>query len=151
VTTLPDFEDDLRDALEPQLEAQAEAIGQTLKDTAEENFRQYAAENDYSISHIWDDAELIVERSSNGYTARVEWPELTALFSYGVDPHTISGSPLAFFWPGPPEGTRPQGAPSYVASDEVNWGSVTGGIPESRAIRGALDYVRFEMEGRVEL
>jgi len=151
MTTLPDFESDLRDALEEDLEAQAEAIGQTLKDTAEENFKDYANENGYDIDHIWEDSTLTVQQDGDGYLVRVEWPGLTALFEYGVDPHTIEGSPLAFFWESPPEGTRPQGAPAYVVSDEVNWGSVTGGIPESRAIRGALDYVRFEMEGRVAL
>ena len=49
------------------------------------------------------------------------------------------GNPtLAFGWESPPEGTRPPGAPSYVVTDEVNWGSVTGGIDEARAIRDML-------------
>jgi len=146
VTLDADFEDQLADALLDDAEEQAEGIGQDLKDTAEQNFSEYAGRNDYSISHIWSGATgPEVERDPNAVRVSVQWPELTALYEHGVAPHTIRGSPLAFAWPAPPGGTRPQGAPSFVVADEVNWGSVTGGIPEARAIRNALAEIRREL------
>jgi hypothetical protein len=151
MTTLDaDFDRKLKQSLLDEAEREAERIGQQLKDVAEENFKDYASENDYDVSHIWEDAaEPVVERSGDTVTVRVEWPELTALFEFGVSPHTIEGAPLAFAWPAPPEGTRPPGAPAYVETESVNWGSVTGGIDEARAIRSALDLIRLNLSGEV--
>jgi hypothetical protein len=145
-----DFEDKLTEALLDTAETQLEEAAEQLKRVAEENFKDYAARNGYDIEHIWQDAAVTnVERSPGSVSVRVEWPELTALFEFGVGPHIIRGSPLAFEWQGPPEGTRPPGAPKFVQTDKVNWGSVTGGIDESRAIRSALDVVRVNLGGTV--
>lgn len=139
------FESDLREAVLDDVETTArDEIGPRLETLARQNWKAYAARNGYDIDHIWEDAELSVTRDDSSVSIRVEWPGLTALFEWGVDPHTIEGSPLlSFVWEGPPEGTRPPGAPEHVVADEVNWGSVTGGIPEARAIRDAID----ELEG----
>lgn len=142
-----DFENELREALLDEAEDVVDEETDNLKDLSEEFFRVYAAENGYDISHIWRDATRTpVQRSRRSVRASVSWPALTALFEYGVDPHTIEGDPLlAFNWDAPPEGTRPPGAPSYVVSDSVNWGSVTGGIDAARAIRNSLDEVRSDL------
>jgi hypothetical protein len=142
-----DFEDDLREALLSDAEDRIQTVADRLVAVAEEQFRAYANRNGYDIEHIWQDVDgPEVTRSRDGVTAYVQWPGLTALFEFGVDPHTIEGDPvLAFYWAGPPEGTRPPGAPSYVVTDSVNWGSVTGGIPEARAIRHALDVTRQDL------
>lgn len=134
-----DFEDGLREAILDDVEATLrEEVGPLLKRTARQNFEAYARENDYDINHIWTEAELVVERDDESAAVRVEWPELTALFEFGVEPHTITGNPLLHFkWDG-----GPPGAPDWVQAEEVNWGSETGGIPESRAIRDALDQLR---------
>lgn len=145
MTTLdPQFERNLRRAILDRAEERIEAHGQALKDIAEAEFKAYAARNDYDIDHVWEDAEgPTVTRNQRGVSVTVRWPALTALFEYGVDPHKIRGNPtLAFEWPAPPEGTRPEGAPSFVVTDEVDWGSVTGGIDAARAIRTALDRLR---------
>lgn len=149
MTTLDaDFEEQLAEAMLDGAEEAAEQIGDDLKDSVEQNFRAYASRNDYDISHLWEDVEgPTVTRSSRAVTIELIWPDLSALFEFGVDPHTIRGSPLAFAWPGPPQGTRPPGAPGFVVTDEVNWGSVTGGINESRAIRNALAELRRELGG----
>ena len=142
------FEDDLREAVLDTVERELrEEIGPQLRDLARENWQAYASRNGYDIDHIWEDAEgPFVERDEDGVTLRMEWPGLTALFEFGVSPHTIQGNPLlAFVWRSPPEGTRPPGAPKHVVAEEVNWGSVTGGIPESRAIRDALAGLRQVM------
>lgn len=138
-----DFEAKAKEALLDDAEDKGEDIGDDLKDTAEQNWRAYASRNGYSIEHIWQDAVgPLVTRDSNAVRIAVEYPELSGLFEHGVSPHTIRGNPLAFSWEGPPGGTRPQGAPAFVVTDEVNWGSVTGGINEARAIRNALAELR---------
>lgn len=144
-----DFEEQLKAAMLDDAEEQADEIGEEFTDTVEQNFSEYAGRNDYSISHIWQDSTgPTVERNRNAVRIGVEWPELTLLFEYGVSPHVIEGNPLlSFAWPAPPEGTRPSGAPAYVETQSVNWGSVTGGINEARAIRNALAEIRRELGG----
>lgn len=149
MTTLSGFEDGLRDAVLDEAEEQLRDTRDTLVDDAERNWRAYASRNDYDIDHIWQDVVAdAVSRRRRSVSTRVEWPPLTTLFEYGVDPHTITGNPLlAFSWPAPPQGTRPSGAPSFVVAESVNWGSVTGGIDASRAIRNALDSARTDLRG----
>jgi hypothetical protein len=151
MTSLPDFEDDLREAILDEAEAEIEDARDRLVADTEAGFRSYASRNGYDIDHIWRDVTTgTVDRRQNAVSTRVEWPALTALFEYGVDPHTITGNPtLAFNWPSPPQGTRPPGAPSYVVAESVNWGSVTGGIDAARAIRTAHDALRADLRGGV--
>jgi len=142
------FEDNLREAVMDNVEQTVrDEIGPELKQVAQENFEAYASRNGYDIDHIWKDAEgPIVEREGDKIQVRIEWPGLTALFEHGVSPHTIEGNPLlSFIWEGPPEGTRPPGAPKHVKAQSVNWGSETGGIPESRAVRDALNELRRDL------
>jgi hypothetical protein len=137
------FEADLRDAALDEVETEADAIGAWMLDTAEDYWRAYASANEYDIDLIWADAAVDdITRGRRAVTVRATWP-FSGLFEFGVEPHVITGNPtLSFSWPSPPEGTRPPGAPSYVVADEVNWGSVTGGIDEARAIRDMLADLR---------
>jgi hypothetical protein len=138
MTTLESgFEDKLEAAILDDAERRLrEELGARIEALARGRWQQYARRNDYDISHVWEDAERAVNREGDTVRLSIEWPELTALFEFGVSPHTIEGDPLlAFHWAAPPEGTRPPGAPENVVAQSVNWGSVTGGIPESRAIR----------------
>lgn len=144
-----DFEQDLQAAMRDEIEQTLRGdIGPLLRDTAEEFFKQYAQRQGYDIEHIWQDAsDPIVDVDDTSVSVRIEWPELTALFEFGVAPHTIDGSPLLqFVWDAPPEGTRPPGAPEFVVAESVNWGSVTGGIDEARAIRDAMNEVRRALQ-----
>jgi len=148
MTTLSgSFEADLREAVLEDAEARLRAtLGPRLVALARERWESYASRNDYDIAHIWQDATLEVSREGEVVQVSVQWPELTALFEFGVSPHTIEGDPvLAFHWAAPPEGTRPPGAPENVVAQSVDWGSVTGGIPEARAIRDALRQFRQEV------
>ena len=133
------FEDDLREAVLDDVEQKArDEIGPMFKQTARENFQAYAAENGYDIDHIWKAAEgPIVERDGESVSVRVEWPGLTALFEFGVSPHTIEGDPLLHFYY--------ERIDQWITTDSVNWGSETGGIPESRAIRDAMNWLRREV------
>lgn len=148
MTTLDSsFERDLRRALLDKAEDRMEEHGEALKRIAQEEFQAYASRNGYDVDFIWEDATgPTVERGQRSVSVRVEWPGLSALFEYGVDPHTIDGNPLlSFVWPAPPQGTRPPGAPGFVQAESVDWGSVTGGIEAARAIRTALDVTRADM------
>jgi hypothetical protein len=133
-----DFEAELCEAVLDDVEATLQdEIGPLLKRTARENFEAYASEHGYDIDHVWEDAEgPLVERKEETVSVRVEWPGLTALFEFGVSPHTIEGDPLLhFYW---------EKIDQWVTTESVEWGSDTGGIPESRAIRDALNLVRRE-------
>lgn len=133
------FEDDLREAVLADVEQTLrDEIGPELKRAARENFEDYAATNDYDIGHIWQEAAgPMVEATADGVSVRIEWPELTALFEFGVSPHTIEGNPvLHFYW---------EAKDQWVTTESVEWGSETGGIPESRAIRDALRSIRREV------
>lgn len=140
------FEDDLKAALLDEAEDQLPNLTNRLVNMAEQNWRAYASANDYDIDLIWRDVEVSnATRTPNSVSQRITWP-FSGLFEFGVSPHVIEGNPyLSFTWPAPPEGTRPQGAPKYVKTQSVNWGSVTGGIDESRAIRDALLEWRGEL------
>lgn len=140
---MADVESDFEEKL---LEATLDDIEQTVRtelaplliETAKQNWQSYASKNDYEIDHIWTDVEgPIVEREDGRITIRLEWPPLTALFEWGVTPHTIEGNPmLHFYW---------EEIDQWIKTDEVEWGSRTGGIDESRAIRDATETLRQVM------
>ena len=133
------FEDQLRESLLDDVEQTLrDEVGPLLKQTARRNFEAYAAETGYDIDHIWTDADgPLVDRDGSSVSLRVEWPELTALFEFGVSPHTIEGDPLLhFYW---------EAKDQWITTESVDWGSETGGIPESRAIRDALNELRRVM------
>lgn len=134
----PAFERKLRDALFEDIEPWLQARAEQLAELAELYFKEYASRNDYDIDHIWDDTEVgDVTVAGNTAEVRIEWPGLTALFEFGVDEHTITGNPILHFYY--------ERIDQWIRTESVNWGSETGGIPEARAIRTALDDVRFEM------
>jgi len=134
------FEADVRGAMLAEVEQTLrEDIGPLLERTAREHWQEYAQRNGYDIEHIWEDAEgPSVERDGDSIELRVEWPGLTALFEFGVAPHTIDGDPLLhFYW---------EEIDQWVTTDSVDWGSETGGIPEARAVRDAMNEVRRVMD-----
>ncbi|REA00177.1 hypothetical protein DEQ92_20195 [Haloferax sp. Atlit-6N] len=133
-----DFEDLAEEALLANVAATLrDEYGPLLKDAIKENFKAYAAANDYDISFVWDAAsDPVVERTRRSVHLRLEWPGLTALFELGVEPHTITGN-LHFYW---------AEKDMWIQTDSVNWGSETGGIPESRAIRNGLEDLRQEIQ-----
>ena len=144
MTTIDGFEDALREDLMEQAEAEVAERRDQLAQESGDRFDAYANRHGYDIGFIADGIETSsVERRGNRVSAAVSWPEYTSLYEYGVSPFTLqaSGDQLAFLWQSPPQGTRPPGAPSFVQAESVNWGSVTGGIPEARAIRTALQVV----------
>lgn len=149
MTTIPGLEEAILDDLIPEMEQELAERRDQLAEESADRFDAYAARNGYDLDYLADGIDTSpVRRRGNRVSATVSWPWGSALWEYGVSPHIIRGNPtLAFSWSSPPEGTRPPGAPSFVVADEVNWGSVTGGIPEARAIRTALQVVGQAMRG----
>ena len=134
------FEDKLREAILDDIEGKArEEIGPDLVERAREKWVAYASANGYDIEHVWEDVEgPTVERDQQGVRIRIEWPGLTALFEFGVSPHTIDGNPLLhFYW-----AEKDQ----WIKTESVDWGSETGGIPESRAIRDTMNETRRDLQ-----
>lgn len=149
MTTIDGFEDALRDDLMDAAESEVAERRDQLADESADRFNAYASRHGYDLAYLPRGIETSsVRRQGNRVSATVSWPWGSALWEYGVDPHVIEGNPtLAFSWDSPPQGTRPPGAPGFVVADSVNWGSVTGGIPEARAIRTALQVVGQAMRG----
>jgi hypothetical protein len=152
VTTVDGFEDALREEMLDAAEQEVADRRDQLAGESERRFDAYANRHGYDLGYLGDTIETSrVSRSGNRVSATVSWGWGAALWEYGVDPHVIEGNPtLAFSWQSPPEGTRPPGAPGFVVADSVNWGSVTGGIPEARAIRTALQVVGQAMRGGIQ-
>lgn len=154
-----DFEEKLAAAVLPD-EEQTRALGERLKAIAEDNWRAYMAANGYDLEHVVRDAEVLdVEAGDRRSSVRVEWP-FSALFEFGVDPHVIEASGasvLAFEWPemeGEEFGNTGRNFEEVFAETwptvffpAVNWGSESGGIPASRAVRDALMEFRQDMRG----
>ena len=134
-----DFEDQPQEAVLDEVESTVrEEIGPQLVQTARDNWESYASRHDYDIDFIWEDAELSVTRDTDSVNLTVEWPELSALFEHGVSPHTIEGDPALHFYY--------ERIDQEITVQSVNWGSETGGIPESRAVRDALNQLRGDLQ-----
>lgn len=161
MTTLAsDFERAATDALLDVAEREADAIGKEFVRIAHENFGDYAAEHGYDIGFILREAEgPEVERRGDTVYISVEWPEGTAWFEYGVDEHKIEGNPLlSFVWEDPPAWVKEEfdqargGGGQFQSGWRVFFTEVTHpGLPEARAIRDALDYIRFRLSGEINL
>ena len=117
-----------------------------------EILRDYGQRLDYNVAPVIEaQTEPAFTRESGRITAFWGWFHPAAPhFEFGVSPHTISGNPiLSFVWETPPQWVREEfereGDGWRVFFHEVNWGSDTGGIPESRFVRDALAWLRREL------
>ncbi|QRY26362.1 hypothetical protein [Halobacterium sp. BOL4-2] len=105
---------------------------------AHDNLASYASSQGYDIGFLENEfAGVEVDRGQRSLTVEWSWDsELASYYEFGVAPHTIRGDPLHFYWAAKDQ---------WIQTDEVNWGSETGGIPESRWVRDSLHWLRREV------
>jgi len=148
-------------------EAESELIGQQANlifefvELVHTRLRSYGRKHGYDVESTIDSlGEPQVDRQRGRLTITVGWEsEQMARWEFGVAPHTIDGNPiLSFVWEDPPQWVREEFEQARTGGGEfrsgwrvffpsVEWGSDTGGIPESRAIRDAINGLRRVMQG----
>jgi hypothetical protein len=102
--------------------------------------RGYATRNEYEMEPIAESVELLdTSRSDRRFSARWGWTHEAAIyFNFGVAPHTINGNPLLhFYW---------EEIGQWIKTESVEWGSRTGGIPESRYVQAGINWLRQELQ-----
>lgn len=150
--TLEDgFEDKLQSAVLDEVEHQL--VGQEAPLLFEAISRAhgvlltYGVENDYRVEPIIDSMEWDVDRDETSVSVTMGWTHPAApYFEFGTSDHTIDGDPvLSFVWEDPPAWVKQH----FDAEGEgwrVFFGSVeVSGIPESRFVRDALNWLRREI------
>ena len=106
---------------------------------AHDQLERYATTNDYHVEPLIDSFDGVeTSRSRTAVYAEWSWEhKVMSFWEFGVSPHTISGNPLLrFYW---------EKIGQWIKTDSVEWGSETGGIPPSRAVRDSLHSLRREL------
>lgn len=165
MTTLAGFERNLQDSImedaEANLYGERDNIAFNFLQSANDNFRDYAARHGYDLESIIESGQVTdTSRGGRSVSATIEWTSgLAGIYEYGASEHTINGDPiLSFIWSDPPNWVKeqfPQGRTSggqFVSGWRVFFESVEHpGVPESRAIRDALTFLELQTEGSVTL
>lgn len=155
-----DFEDQLEEAVLD--EAEHELVGQEASlvyefvELVHTNLRAYGQRHGYDVEGTIDSlGQPEVDRSAGTISVTIGWEsEQMARWEFGVSPHTIEGNPvLSFVWEDPPAWIREEFDQARSASGEFTSGWRVflpevdhPGIPESRAIRDALNGLRRVMQ-----
>ncbi|MUV59979.1 hypothetical protein [Halobacterium sp. CBA1126] len=118
--------------------SQGNLISQTVGEAHDALASYASAQGGYAYDPVEDSFQgVTVERSQRGLTIEWSWGHVAAgLWEFGVPPHTIRGDPLHFYWAAKDQ---------WIQTDEVQWGSETGGIPEARWVRDSLHWLRREV------
>lgn len=150
-----DFEAELRAALlddvERQLVGRRDNIVHRVVQRVHDVLREYADRYDYRAEPLLESlAQPQVSRGPRAVVVRVGWAhEAFPFFEFGTSDHTIEGNPvLSFVWEDrhdpPPWVAREferEGNGFRVFLPEVE----VAGLPESRAIRDTLHWLRREL------
>lgn len=155
MTTLgSDFEEQLREAVLDDAEQSLigeDGLVQQAVEQAHERLRAYGREHEYDIEPIIDSfAGPEVERDDGQLTVRWGWRhEASVYMEFGTSDHTIEGDPvLSFIW-------GKEDAPDWVAREFEPEGDgyrvflpevEVSGLPESRYVRDALNWLRREVQ-----
>lgn len=147
-----DFEENLQEAVLDS--AQHELVGKQdnlvhqMLQRAHEILQEYGSRNEYDVDPIIESLGRVdVKRTDNRLRIRVGWDHPAApFFEFGTSDHTVEGNPiLSFVWEDPPAWVREQfdregnGWRVFFAETEPS------GIPESRFVRDALNWLRREV------
>lgn len=149
-------EADLREAVlddvESKLAGEEANLAFQFVELVHSNLRSYGRRQGYDVeSTIESLGGPEVDRSGGTISVTVGWEsEQMSLWEFGVSPHTIDGNPiLSFVWENPPDWVRDEfdqargSGGQFQSGWRVYFPSVENpGIPESRAIRDALNGLR---------
>ncbi|WP_434531040.1 hypothetical protein ACODNH_05355 [Haloarcula sp. NS06] len=123
---------------ETMVGAQGNLVYQSVQQ-AHNAIDSYAGQQGYDLE-FFSETFAGVDFTRDRMSIHVEWSwqgDLPMFYEFGVSPHTIEGDPLLhFFW---------EEADQWIQTESVEWGSETGGIPESRAVRDSLNWLRREV------
>jgi len=151
-----DFEQKAREALLDDVQTtlvgeQANLIYEFVE-LVHTNLRAYGQRHGYDVESTIDSlGQPEVDRSTNTISVTIGWEsEQMGRWEFGVSPHTIDGDPLlSFVWENPPQWVRQEfdqartGGGQFASGWRVFFQSVDHpGIPESRAIRDAMNGLR---------
>lgn len=156
MTTLDSsFEGDLREAVlddvETKLVGQQANLVYEFVELVHTNLRAYGRRHDYDVeSTIESLGTPQLDRSGNTISVTIGWEhEQMSRWEFGTSDHTVRGDPLSFIWYDPPQWVREEfeqarGSGGQFASGWRVFLQEThpSGIPESRAIRDALNGLR---------
>jgi hypothetical protein len=154
------FERDAREALLDQ--AESELVGQRNSlvfrfiQVVHSNLESYANRHGYNIESTKESLQTPeVRRNRNTLEITVGWdnPQM-GRWEFGIRPHEIQGNPiLSFVWADPPEWVKEEfdqarsAGGQFASGWRVFFSSVSHpGIPESRAIRDALNGLNEVLE-----
>lgn len=152
------FEGDLRDHLLDN--AESELVGQQNNlifrfiQVVHSNLRSYGRRNGYDVEGSTESVEISsVDRGTASVSVTVTWtdPQM-GRWEFGIDEHTIraqEADTLAFVWQDPPGWVREEFDQARGSGGQFQSGWMVffesvehPGIPESRAIREALNGLR---------
>lgn len=146
------------DAVREQLVGQERnLIARTIIE-ANSNLEESAAANEWDVQSVIESVDVRTDERGGTIAVRITYDHPAAdHFEFGTSHHTINGDPvLSFVWEerhDPPQWVRENfdaetsdgGRPGY----RVFFGSVdVQGIPETRFLRSALDFLENQLRGR---
>jgi len=149
------FEDKLQTALLD--EAEHELVGKQASlvyefvELVHTNLRAYAQRHGYDVESTIDSLGTPqVDRSAGKISVHVGWQsEQMSRWEFGTSDHTVKGDPLSFVWENPPQWVREEFDQARSGGGEFASGyrvfleeTEVSGLPESRAIRDALNGLR---------
>lgn len=146
------FERKLREAaldkVEHEVVGKRDNLVHQFVQEAHDRLRAYGERHDYDVEPVIDSlAGPEVTRTERRLEVRIGWDHPAApYFEFGTSDHTIQGEPvLSFVWEDPPDWVatefEPEGDGYRVFLPEVE----VDGLPKSRFIRDALEWLRREV------
>lgn len=154
MASLPSFEADARAELEAQIEDHIEELMQNFVDVVHNNLQSYARTHGYDVESTIDSvSDVQVDRSGGTVTARVGWqhPQMSR-WEFGTSDHPVtptSADVLSFVWENPPQWVREEFDQARSSGGQYQSGwrvflpeTEVSGLPESRAIRDAMNGLR---------
>lgn len=134
------FEDKLRRAMAEEIQDsvvdEPGNLAFDLRQQIAENFRRYASRYGYDLEEVIAGLRVTdVERRRDGVRLTIQGDHPIGLFEYGADPHRIEGDPLHWV----DEATGEDVFATHVDHP---------GLPEARAFRDALQWLRGRLQAR---